>query len=1474
MKRFFLTTVIAILVTAGLFAATEPSWYNDVTSIANNGQYYIYSVGGGGFMEGGNSKVITATKSKTPSLFTIGSQDGGKTYSGSNYVSSYQLGTCGPVGSNSTNGSDIYWTSMSNAAYWNIHGKYSFLGTKYAALYYENNGYSATADVGGSKKAQTDSQYRWYLVSQDHYTRHWLIYDFDVLKESISLSTYVATVHQDLYTALATAMTPTFNVKTDATATVQSALTALQTAKSAADAYPALYTAAESAFSTARTTAQTYTQNEVPTAVYTLLHAYDNFTPNVVSTALTAIEAATTNLNAAIAKAEDTKTVYAASLAKITALEGVTDKGDGDIAAITTDITNARTAINQAVTSAEVTASVAGLRQIDNVTALTITFNALETLSGIASSMSGLTVTYTSTDLTTVNAALKAIKGGTCVIEAATAGDATYYPFTRRVTVTIAKLDPTVSVKAADITYPATVHSSTLTNTGTAGTVTWNEVDEKRLPGTYPGLSVHFTPTDLNVYNEADATVTLKVLPPTTYGEVFGGACPGASYYYRGNYYTPRTNPYSVTLTNYLGGDSIVTLHVAEYPTYNHTFDVTIYSDETFLWNCDTYTKEGTLTHTYMSRYGCDSTVTINLTVLPQKTYGEVLGDICSGDYFKFNDKYYTAGTYKETLVNHLGGDSIVTLTVTEHPTYEESFDVTICQGDSFLWDGNYYKEANHYTRHYQTIYGCDSAVTLNLDMLPSYTIPASMTIAAGWTETWRGKDLSGYASGDYVVYDSLKSTLDCDSVYLLNLTVLAQGPTTYGEDSAYICPGDTFTYLDTQLTDSGSYPFKLRNSVYGDSLITFYLRYWPTYKKKSNRVIHQGVSYKWRGQQLSGYDEGSYILWDSLKTSQGCDSLFYCTLTILPPETQYNEVYGSICPGDTFYFESQQFTDSGIYEIPVAEQSRYRGDSVNRIHLEWYPTYQINKRRTMYEGQRSRWHGIDLSVFPVCDTLLYDSLKTEMGCDSVYRLRLTVLEVPTTYLYDTVHICGVDSFTYCRDTVISTAGDYVFLLTNYLGGDSIVSLHVEEHMPFYQEQYDTITQGDTYYWRDRTLELLPFDHVLTDSLLSDYGCDSVYRLYLHVNPLEYKIIEEMTVCQHASCMWRGQVVPTDTAGFFREVLEEKFYSGYDADSVYVLNLTVDASPEIHFYDIWREGRPKMWYVEHFSGLTPGFYTFTSGRFLHTKQGCDSMEVMHLAVVPTIRVNQVEDLCPGQTVMVGGKTYSRAGVYTINETYIYHGYDTLNLDSLGFAGRTFYGDSIITLTVNERPNYNLSMEKYLEYGDTLWWRSAAIPMNMVGTFMYYDTTVSVYGCDSLTTLTVYVDRAKQKITWHPDTLSVHAGDSMLLHAYASSGLPVTYTSSSLFYAAVNDEGWLIGRVVGKATITASQNGNVNYYAAPPVKYNFDILEPLPFDGLDTVLPDENDTLPEGAQPVKVIRNGHLYILTPKGVFDAEGKRVE
>lgn len=210
MRKLF-TFISFVLLSASLFAATEQAWYNDVTSITNNGQYYIYSVNGKGFMQGGNSKVKAVTQnnynSESNLLFTI-STSNKRTYSGSNYLCSYETKTCGPVGGTNTNGSTMIWEGKSG--YWLVYGSYTFIWTQKAYLRYESNAYDATC----LSPDLSDSKFHWYLVSPAQYDRHWAIYLYDRYKESISDYTkWENLVPAAYYTALADAYAVTYSVK-------------------------------------------------------------------------------------------------------------------------------------------------------------------------------------------------------------------------------------------------------------------------------------------------------------------------------------------------------------------------------------------------------------------------------------------------------------------------------------------------------------------------------------------------------------------------------------------------------------------------------------------------------------------------------------------------------------------------------------------------------------------------------------------------------------------------------------------------------------------------------------------------------------------------------------------------------------------------------------------------------------------------------------------------------------------------------------------------------------------------------------------------------------------------------------------------------------------------------------------------------------------------------------------------------------
>ncbi len=89
-------------------------------------------------------------------------------------------------------------------------------------------------------------------------------------------------------------------------------------------------------------------------------------------------------------------------------------------------------------------------------------------------------------------------------------------------------------------------------------------------------------------------------------------------------------------------------------------------------------------------------------------------------------------------------------------------------------------------------------------------------------------------------------------------------------------------------------------------------------------------------------------------------------------------------------------------------------------------------------------------------------------------------------------------------------------------------------------------------------------------------------------------------------------------------------------------------------------------------------------------------------------------------------------------------------------------------------------------------------------------------------------KANQTITIHYDTLSViRIGDvPYTLVATSTSGLPVTFTSSNPKIAAVSGDA-LTPAIIGTTTITAMQDGNENYNAAPEVTHDLEVIYQSP-----------------------------------------------
>ena len=94
----------------------------------------------------------------------------------------------------------------------------------------------------------------------------------------------------------------------------------------------------------------------------------------------------------------------------------------------------------------------------------------------------------------------------------------------------------------------------------------------------------------------------------------------------------------------------------------------------------------------------------------------DITAAICEGTAYTENGfNVSEAGVYTQNLQTINGCDSVVTLTLTVNPVYSFTIDATINQGETYQENGFEVSEAGTYTQNLQTVNGCDSVIVLNL---------------------------------------------------------------------------------------------------------------------------------------------------------------------------------------------------------------------------------------------------------------------------------------------------------------------------------------------------------------------------------------------------------------------------------------------------------------------------------------------------------------------------------------------------------------------------------------------------------------------------------------------------------------------------------------------------------------------------------------------------------------------------------------
>lgn len=792
-----------------------------------------------------------------------------------------------------------------------------------------------------------------------------------------------------------------------------------------------------------------------------------------------------------------------------------------------------------------------------------------------------------------------------------------------------------------------------------------------------PGVYVD----SLKAFGGCDSTVTvaLSVFPHLSTALNID-ICTGDLYVF-GTDTLSAPGVYVDSLSTINGCDSVVTLTLSTLPIFSTSIEATICANETYDFNGDTLSDEGVYTQILAAENGCDSTVRLTLSVR-DLSQTALEASICDGSDYDFNGDLLTeAGTYTQTYTAFNSCDSVVNLTLTVLPLSVTNLLASICEGETFVINGETLNTAGNYTYLFTAANGCDSTVALALSVLPVSETALEGVFCAGGFYPFNGELLTD--AGTYTAV--LEAFNGCDSTVTLTLIELPNAATAI---AATICANNTYDFNGDLLDETGTYTVVLPAFNGCDSTVTLNLTVLPLAETNLALTLCDGTSTEFNGETLTL--AGVYT--SVLEAFNGCDSTVTLTLNFVPFFAQ--TITAAICEGETFTFDGNELTQSGTYTQALFAVGGC--DSTLTLVLTVNPVFALDVAAAICDGDTYTFDGVDLDQAGSY-TAVFQSVD---GCDSTVNLSLTVLPVSASSVEIT--ICDGETYDF-NGQVVFEAGMYNAVLPAANGCDSTVSLTLNV-LPISETLLQsTICAGDVYDFNGADLTEAG---VYIDVLVAFNGCDSVVALQLIVLPQSSSSITAQ-ICQGTSYTFDG--LQLDQSGTYTAI-----YTGANGcDSTVTLVLSVDEKLISSEDAVICGGDTYLFDGQELdvSGTYSVIYTAIGG--------CDSIVTLNLTVLPKDATSLNIILCAGDSYPFNGEILEQTGIYTAGFTNV-NGCDstvTLNLTVLPGLSSAFDAS-----TCNGDP---------FEYGGSV--------LNQTGSYQFVFTAAN--GCDSMVTvnLTIYQD---------------------------------------------------------------------------------------------------------------------------------------
>lgn len=419
----------------------------------------------------------------------------------------------------------------------------------------------------------------------------------------------------------------------------------------------------------------------------------------------------------------------------------------------------------------------------------------------------------------------------------------------------------------------------------------------------------------------------------------------------------------------------------------------------------------------------------VNITIFPPNLTN-LNEAICQGQSYDFGgEEIEETGEYQIVYTGANNCDSIVNLLLTVDAPLTGMFTDTVCTGELYNWNGTTYTDPGTFMQNLVTEENCDSMVTLTLFHLPA---PDILDDPPTLYNSCEGESLPiiSLQPTPGAIIDWYGSALGNDTIIVGSNTLTPTSP--------------------------GVFFAEARNLISGCRSLS---------RLMIEVVVNPDEETYLQEQTCRIADAGTTI--DTAVTVNGCTNLIFTERTFVPAyDTTF--VDSLSCMHSEIGVVSQLFTSTDNCDSIVVRETRF---DASRIGL-------LPDRTTC-----------DPELVRIDTTFL--SGAGQDGCDSL-QIQRWMLEIPPQNNI-AVTICEGEDYLF-GDTLISESGIYQDTLFNSEGCDSIVSLALSVASLTLSTVREVKCQGDTYLFGDS---------LITDAgeylfvLENQAGCDSTVLLIL-----------------------------------------------------------------------------------------------------------------------------------------------------------------------------------------------------------------------------------------------------------------------------------------------------------------------------------------------------------------------------------------